>query len=326
MFGGHSPRRKKSSYGVENKNQLDEKNVCGKCCKRVMENQEGISCDCCSYWFHTKCMTISKPELEMLGRDNIMWLCKKCEKESRNLQEENRKMRETNKELIEENNALKSRLNTIENEIKEIKLGLYKQNEGENSNMKEYIDIMRRDFREEMVTLIAEMKRMFQQNIEENVQDKIKKEIFESIQEENDKSKRENNLILHNVDESEKELGKSRENDDTQRCNEIFKDGTQEKDYEIEKVIRLGKRNNNGKPRPILVKFTNKNDKYKILTKTKNLKNAPENMKKVIITPDLTLNERKLDKELRLKLKEKRENGENDWYIFRGELKRRNFQ
>ena len=44
---------------------------------------------------------------------------------------------------------------------------------------------------------------------------RLKKEIFESIQEENDKSKRENNLILHNVDESEKELGKSRENDDT---------------------------------------------------------------------------------------------------------------
>ena len=62
------------------------------------------------------------------------------------------------------------------------------------------------------------------------------------------------------------------------------------------------------------------------MRKAKNLKNTGnEAMKQAIIVPDLTKKEREKDKELRQELKEKREAGEEGWYIRKGQLCRRPF-
>ena len=50
-----------------------------------------------------------------------------------------------------------------------------------------------------------------------------------------------------------------------------------------------------------------------------------EEFMKVIITPDMTEKERKQDKEPRDELWENRRAGEKGWYIYRGQLKKRNF-
>ena len=109
------------------------------------------------------------------------------------------------------------------------------------------------------------------------------------------------------------------------KCHQIFREGVRDGEYEIEKVIRLGKINTENKPRPLLVKLKNKIDKYRLLGKAKNLKYCRDELKKVIVAPDLTLKEREHDRKLRNELKQKREAGENNWFIHRGELKQRNF-
>lgn len=110
----------------------------------------------------------------------------------------------------------------------------------------------------------------------------------------------------------------------------MFITGTGVTEVGIEAAIKIGKRNSNEnnedsipKPRPLLVKLRSSIEKFEILKRAKNLKDAQsERLKK--IAPDMTKKERKKDKELREKLREKQDQGENYWYIRRGQL-RRNF-
>lgn len=93
-------------------------------------------------------------------------------------------------------------------------------------------------------------------------------------------------------------------------------------------VIRLGKRleGEGVRARAVLIKMENEEQKWRILKNAKNLRNAVnEGHKSVSIVPDMTMKEREQDKRLVDELKIKRGNGEQGWYISRGELKRRNF-
>ena len=67
--------------------------------------------------------------------------------------------------------------------------------------------------------------------------------------------------------------------------------------------------------------------KWTILKNAKNLKHTKvPKFTKVSIAPHLTWKERETDKVLRLALKEKRDKGEEGWYIRRGEFLRKNFR
>ena len=92
-------------------------------------------------------------------------------------------------------------------------------------------------------------------------------------------------------------------------------------DFQVEKVIRLGRRENNERKRPLLVKMTSETEKQKILSSAKNLKTETEPWKKHLgISRDMTPMERIQEVGLRRELKEKRERGEQGWYIKNGRL------
>jgi hypothetical protein len=136
---------------------------------------------------------------------------------------------------------------------------------------------------------------------------------------------------IYNVPEPTKVNIIEREKEDENFCDNLFKEGDMEQDFNIKKVIRLGKvsyaQDPNARPRPLLVKLLNTSEKWGILKKARNLKNSTGNgMNKIIIAPDLTLKEREIKKKLRNELKEKRDNGDRDWYIKKGKLVRKNFQ
>ena len=86
------------------------------------------------------------------------------------------------------------------------------------------------------------------------------------------------------------------------------------------KTIRLGKQNDNGKPRPLLVKLSNPAEKWKIISNARNLKFSNESIRRIGIVPDLDEDERKKEKLLYEKLKEKRDKGESGWFIKKGQL------
>ena len=72
----------------------------------------------------------------------------------------------------------------------------------------------------------------------------------------------------------------------------------------IIEMCRLGKLREDNKPRPIRVKLESRNMRYKILSHAYRLKNHPR-FKNIYLKPDLTKNERILQKELWLDMKRK---------------------
>lgn len=174
--------------------------------------------------------------------------------------------------------------------------------------------------------------------IKQEIVEEVKERVIEELKEDEDKKSRQSNLILYNVKESQKKIGKEREHEDLNICKKIFEEGIHENEYNITKVIRLGKlkvKENNEdedevseeiKPRPLLVKLETPYEKWNLIKKAKNLRNAEDGIRRVIVAPDLTAKERIKEKKLRDELMRKREEGDTDWYISKGKLLKRNFQ
>ena len=87
----------------------------------------------------------------------------------------------------------------------------------------------------------------------------------------------------------------------------------------IEQVIRLGRvqpEGQTGRPRPILLKLASKTEKWSELKNARKLKYASKDeFKKAIISPDLTVEERRHDEELRDKLWQRRSLREEGRFI-----------
>ena len=73
-------------------------------------------------------------------------------------------------------------------------------------------------------------------------------------------------------------------------CEEILSELEIENAF-IEKVVRLGKNDENSKIRPVLMRLRNEKEKWSILGRAKHLKNS-EKYKGVYITKDMTEIER----------------------------------
>ena len=157
--------------------------------------------------------------------------------------------------------------------------------------------------------------------VQDEIETKMKKKLMETMKYEEDRKEREKNFIIFNMDESLLETGYEREKEDYERTQQLIYDGTKTEHFEIIKTIRLGKKQtSNSKPRPLLVKLSNSADKWRIIKNAKNLKSAYGKMKKCGIMPDLNEEDRKKEKLLFDQLKEKRNNGEIGWYIYKSKL------
>ena len=75
------------------------------------------------------------------------------------------------------------------------------------------------------------------------------------------------------------------------------------------------------RPRPLLIKLKDARAKWEIVRNGKNIKDTrKEHLKRAVIVPDQTRREREKSKKLRDELQEKRDNGEEGWFIKRGQL------
>ena len=222
-------------------------------------------------------------------------------------------------DLMSKNASIDWYCQTCKNEIKTLKQ--------ENVKLKEENELLRKRLAAVEIKVEA-IKTEIKEELLCVVNTKVQQilEDVKNVKEQDEKKLRENNLVLYNVPESEKNESNDRKNEDNSFCNKLFRNGVQINDFSIVQVIRLGKVRNDNRPRPLLVKCGNSREKWSILRNAKNLKHCSENLKKVIITPDMTKSERDVEKQLRDELREKRENGENDWYIKNKKLVKRNFQ
>ena len=125
---------------------------------------------------------------------------------------------------------------------------------------------------------------------------------------------------MYGVPESKSEEGQDRQKEDLDWCQDLLRNSLKvdQTEYEIEKVIRLEKRNesllNTNKTRPILIRVKEEDHKWAILKKAKNLKGERDPVKKRVgISKFMTKEEREEQTKLVSELKEKRRNGEQGW-------------
>ena len=118
-----------------------------------------------------------------------------------------------------------------------------------------------------------------------DLRDCMKETRNEQLVQERERKLRASNIIIHGVDEKE---GNSKENDE--EFINVFL-GTIGNNTKPESIVRLGKYDMN-KSRPIKVKMISENEKLNVMSRLSNLKNAEENLKRISVTDDYTIEER----------------------------------
>ena len=316
------------TYMVSDDISVDEEGKCGDCLKSV--DEKGIQCDHCDRWYHVKCQKISSSTFKAISMEgsDVPWLCNHCRENLTRMEKELQRLEKENQELRIENSKLMERMAKIEERVDAIK-----------QEVRDEINMQMKDMiKEAMKDNLEAIETLNRQKIEENNQGEgneptntihMKDLIKESVNEVEENKRREKNLIIYNLKESQRDIGKDRERDDVKICSKLMRDGLHIRNVEFQKIIRLGKRRSeeNAKPRPLLLQLSSVREKWNILKQIKKLRSCgEETLRAAILVPDLSKEERDRERKLREELKRLKNNGGTGWYISKGTLKRRNFE
>ena len=143
--------------------------------------------------------------------------------------------------------------------------------------------------------------------------DEVQKKVGECVkaarEEEVKNDRRKNNLILFSIRESEKGDPDAKYEDDKAECRKIFEE-IRVNDCKMEQLIRLGKRGEEGKARPLLVRLGSEEKKWAVLSRAKNLRNSDGPISRVFANRDMSREEGEKDYRLRAIVADKRRSGE----------------
>jgi hypothetical protein len=138
------------------------------------------------------------------------------------------------------------------------------------------------------------------------------------VEEENDKENRRNNIILYNVPESADGNVESKYKEDKLFFLQLMKalsTGVDEED--IKKMLRLGRKDDTGKPRPLLVQLGCRMAKNLIMDSLFRLKNIDAKFKGITVSHDMTKKEREECKKLVEEAKRKENQDVSGEWIYR---------
>jgi len=253
--------------------------VCDACREEVKENQSGIMCDLCDGWFHSSCLKLSKKVLDFY-RMNPKSATWVCYL-----------CKEGNKRMRDRVDMLKT----------------------ENAQLKDVNSQLMRRLNE-----VENMVRRIRDDIKAEVLTEIRQELSGDQRETEERRKRECNLVVHNVADTENVQ------DDKNVIENIIANELNLTDIKVKEVSRIKTREVNGErrhPAPLIVKCHTIGQKWAVIGRAKNLRESRnENYRKIMIFPDMTQKEREVDKKLRAELKERRDRGERDIYISKGRI------
>lgn len=252
-----------------------------------------------------RCWEMMKGEIEKIDKQ----IRELVRKETKSAQEETQKKVEATREEIGKKQEKK--LQGLREEIEKMKKMKMTVEESDQS---------KRERKQEMELLKKEVISEGMQEIRKTGEEKEKKVIEMSLKiDEIEKERKKKNIVIFNVEESEeKETGK-RIQEDMDKCLKIFAQELEVQDLTVEKVIRIGRKSEENKRRPMIVKLGSENDRNTVLGRAKKLRYSEEFVR-VYIVKDLTEDEREKDKKLRKELKEKREKEEGQFIIRRGKV------
>jgi hypothetical protein len=264
--------------------RTEVKNQCPVCKKTVGRNDKGLLCEYCSKWHHCECEKILNDEYDFIvkrGRQ-LHWFCSNCNVKALDVIQIVSTIKEANDKLKVDMDSLTKRVDDIAK-----------------FNDKEF---------------------------KANFRQKVRDEVYEA----KDKEKRVCNIIISGIEELEDiDVDDDRGIGDKDNELEIVQhmingvlnlpqvtvekaEGIQPKRSGEERVPRTG-------GRLIFATLGNKDMKYRVLDKARDLRKK-EFWNKVFINPDRTAKERTEDRELRDELKRRKEAGEKNLVIRKGQI------
>ncbi len=322
-------KKKQSSTSVRGKGKDSKSKPAGKSAAEVWvceECQEGftedtdkvVSCSRCGRYFCTECIELPDEQYEIITRPDIFWLCPECVPKT--------------KACWDGDLLVDTRCDTIMQEMEkkfealEVKLGdkLDNQLRSLTEGLPQQISTIENNMGTQLKTLSEEM----QQNVTKawssppqaqdsqkpppNLKLIMKETLDEQKKEAADRENRENNIIIYNVDESEKDTAEERKESDScffsNLCEEILLIPVPT----ARNLMRLGKKpaaDEPQKPRPLKVVLESKDDKDKVMENLTKLKNAEEKFRKISVTPDYCMEDRE---KIRVKVAEAKKLNEED--------------
>ena len=259
---------------------------CGHC-KEECINKSGTSIPCgfCENYFHTKCIEGMTPEfVETCDKMNRLFggsafLCVICRKLATKL---NKSMREVEKRMEEMEEKVKKA--ELERQVLASKV---EKMESKSDQVKDKVVGMEKE-------------------IEAGVE-RAKKEVMNEIESERkEREDRSENLVVYGVKESEAEDAEERKEDDKKKVMELAEAIDVPINGELEVKFRAGKKAENGKPRPMIVRVEDEETRQKLLTNARKLARKEE-WKTIYVSPDLTWQQREEAREEERKLREEAE-------------------
>ena len=270
-----------------------KKNPCGHC-KEECKAGTGVPCGFCENWFHSKCIDGMTPEfVDCCDKMNKLFggssfLCVICRKLATKI----------NKSIKE----VEAKVADMEKELKRSEL--------EREKLAEKVERMEQKS-EQVSTMMTGMEKELETGMV-----KAKKEMKDEMESERkEREERSENVVVYGVAESDKEEADARKEDDKKVMMDLAEEIGVEIKGEVEVKFRAGKKREDGKPRPMIVRVDDDETRQKLLSQARRLARKEE-WRKVFVSPDLTWQQREEareeEKKLRLEAERKTEEAKNE--------------
>ena len=309
---------------------------CGVCKKVVAASANGVMCEVCEVWFHSKCQNISDDTYRLLNQDKIHFFCGNCDKAVgkilKSLTELSLRQEKLEQKVETMTKDFSFEFSKVYEELGDVKRRVEKNNWQEDmSKMRTEITGELKKVTEELGEIKdcmpSEDRRVMNdeedfKKLEKEVNDmksvmdsQVKKTVMvvkEDVEEALEIERRKMNLVIHGLPDIDAEQ-------DIDQVAAILCNGLHmDYDRNVSSMMRIWKLDVN-KPRPLRIVIKSLDGKKEILSRAKDLKNV-DTFKRMFISPDLTRRQQKVDKELRTELKKFREQGEGSAKIKYGKI------
>jgi hypothetical protein len=303
------------------KDKKDE--LCGVCNKTV--GKDGIQCEICEIWSHSKCVDIASEVYEFISKnDQMHWYCLGCNASASQLIKQLKKIQDKienveqsftkhkeevgkeidklSKQVNKQKDEIHGELEHVVRDIKEIQKEVKTLKNSIAETVDKTLVSTVKDQEKKWAEAVTKNKEAMTKQLDEELKTRanevqlIRKEIAtvkETQHEVQDKETRRNNLIMYRAEESEADSAEDRYKDDLKFVLGLFSSINSGADREdIVKVTRLGRRTDDGKQRPLLVELGSRSAKNLVMENLNKLKEATAKYKRVIVVHDMTKKER----------------------------------